>query len=96
MCLSLANDSSETVEVIIVNLGTVTASDMMMYHVLTTLLNLTFIQDLNHENNKCLILSEIIQAVPIRFAVKTQGLYYYCQSDGLDQGHKCVSNLTNF
>ena len=33
-CLSLASDSSETVKVTIIKLGTVTASDMRMYHVL--------------------------------------------------------------
>ena len=60
VCVSLAIDSLETVDVIIVNLCTVTASDMGMHHVLI-ILTLTFIQghtDLNHENNKCLIISE--------------------------------------
>ena len=60
--VSFANDSSETVEVIIIKLGTVTASDMRMHHVLI-ILALPFIQghtDLNHENNKCLIISETI------------------------------------
>ena len=41
--MSLASDSSETVEVIIVKLGTVTASDLGMRHVLI-MLTLTFIQ----------------------------------------------------
>ena len=48
---------------LIIKLGTMTASDMIMHHVLITL-TLTFIQghtDLNHENNKCLI-SENVQA----------------------------------
>ena len=43
-----------------------------MHHVLN-ILAMTFIQghtDLNHENNKCLIISENIQAMPIKFAVK--------------------------
>ena len=43
-------------EVNIIKLGTTTASDMVMYHVLI-ILTLAFIQghtDLNHENNKCL------------------------------------------
>ena len=65
VCVSLASESSETVEVIIVNLGTVIASDMIMHHVLIVL-TLTFIQgltDLNHENNKYLIVSETIQAI---------------------------------
>ena len=71
-CLSLASDSSETVEVTIVKLGTVTASDMRMHHVLI-ILTLIFSYghtDLNHENNKCSIISGIIHAMPIRFAVK--------------------------
>ena len=51
VCVSLAGDSSETVEVIIVKLGTVTASDTKMHHVLI-ILTLTFIQghtDLNQD-----------------------------------------------
>ena len=49
-----------------------TASDMGMHHVLI-MLTLTFIQghtDLDHENNKCLNISEIIQAMHVKFAVK--------------------------
>ena len=72
VCVSLASDSSETIE-ITVKLGTVTASDMLMHHLLT-ILTLTFIQDhsgLDHENKKCLnIISEIVQAIPIKFAVR--------------------------
>ena len=52
LCVSLANDSSETIEVII-KLGMVAASDMLIHHVLI-ILTLTFIQghtDLNQENN---------------------------------------------
>ena len=41
VCLPLASDSSEAVEVTIVKLGTVTASDMRMHHMLIIL---TFIQ----------------------------------------------------
>ena len=33
VCVSLASDFSETVEVIIVKLGTVTASDVTMHHI---------------------------------------------------------------
>ena len=33
VCVSLASDSSETIHVIIVKLGTVTGSDMIMHHV---------------------------------------------------------------
>ena len=54
VCVSFASDSSETVEGIIVELGSVTAADMRMHHVII-ILTLTFIQghtDLNHENNK--------------------------------------------
>ena len=61
-CVSLKSDASETVEVTIVKLGKVTASDMRMHHILI-ILTLTFIQGhtaLNHENNTCLIISETI------------------------------------
>ena len=71
--MSLANDSSKTFKVIIIKVGTVTASDMRMHHVLT-ILTLTFIQghtDQTHESNKCLIITETIQAMPIKYAVKT-------------------------
>ena len=53
LCVFLASDSWETIRVIIVNLGTVIASDMRLYRVLIVL-TLTFIQgltDRNHENN---------------------------------------------
>ena len=43
-----------------------------MHHVLIVL-TVTFIQghtDRNHENNTCLIISETIQAMSIKFAVK--------------------------
>ena len=91
MCVSLASDSLETVEVIIVKLGSVTASEMGMHQVLVILF-LTFIQfqghtDFNHENYKCLIISETIQAMPIKFAVKTVATkmsIIHCQSDDLD------------
>ena len=72
LCVSLASDSSKTVEVIIVKLGTVTASDVVMHHVLI-MLTLIFIQgqghaddDLNHENIKCLIISETVKIVQLK------------------------------
>ena len=71
--MSLASDSSETIEVMIIKLGTVTASDIRMHRVLITLTG-AFIQghtDLNRKNNKCSIISETVQAMPINFAVKT-------------------------
>ena len=43
VCVSLASDSSETVEVIIVNLGFVTASITGM-HLMLSILTLTFVQ----------------------------------------------------
>ena len=79
MRVSLAHDSSETVKVITLELGTVPASDMRMHHVLI-ILTLIFIQghtDQNHENNKSLIISETIQAMPITFAVKIVRLKAY-------------------
>ena len=47
-----------------------------MHHVLIVL-TLTFIEDhtdLNHENNKCSIILEKVQAMPIKFAVMIVGL----------------------
>ena len=91
LCMALASDFSKTIEIIIVKLGTVTASDMVMHHVLI-ILSWTFIHiytDLNHEHNKCLIILVTIQAIPITFAVKIDRLkiyYDHCQSDD-----KCVS-----
>ena len=74
-------------EVIIIKQGTVTASAMLMHHVLKILI-MTFIQghtDINHDNNKCLIISETIEAMPIKFYCEdTQTLYDQCHSDGLD------------
>ena len=72
MCVGLASDSSETINVIIIKLGMVTASDMVLHRVLF-ILTLTFIQghiDLTHENNKCSVISETVQAMPIKVAVK--------------------------
>ena len=73
VCLSLAGDSSETVEVIIIKLGMVTALDMRMHHVLI-ILTLTFMQghtDLNRKTIiKCSIISETVHTMPINFAVK--------------------------
>ena len=43
VCVSLTSDSSETIEVIILKRGTVTASDMLMHHILI-ILTLTLIQ----------------------------------------------------
>ena len=75
----VASDSSETSEVIIIKLGIVTASDMVMHHVLT-ILTLTSIRghtDLNHETNKCSIISETDQAISTTFAVKIVRLNVY-------------------
>ena len=53
MCLSLASDSSETVEIIILNLSTVTAPDLRMHHVLIILtLSMQGHTMLNNENTK--------------------------------------------
>ena len=72
VCVPFASDSSETINVISIKLGTVTAADMRMHHVFI-ILTLAFIQahtNLNHENIKCSIVSETVEAMPIRFAVK--------------------------
>ena len=63
VCLSLAsNFRKETVKGIIIKLGSETASDKGMHDVLIVL-TLTFTQGhtyLNHENNKCSIISETV------------------------------------
>ena len=72
VCMSPASDSSETIEVFIIKLGAVIASDMRIHHAVF-ILTLTFIQGhtyLNHENNKCSIISQTVQTIPIKFAVK--------------------------
>ena len=73
VCASLASDSSETVNAIIIKFGTAADSDMRMHHVLMILTLTTFIQgylDINHDNNKYSVISENVQAMPIKFAVK--------------------------
>ena len=97
----LHNDSSETIKVIVIKRGTVTASDMRMYHVLI-ILTFIFMQghtDLNHGNNKCSsIISETVEVIPIKFAVKIVRLKV-CMTSPMTllftQCHKCVSDLTN-
>ena len=69
---SLASDSSETIDVIIITLSIVTASDMVMHHVLI-ILTLTFIEshmDLIIKIRKCSIISHTVQAIPITVAAK--------------------------
>ena len=75
-----------------------TASDMRMRHVLI-ILTLTFIQshmDLSRKkNNKCSIISETAQAIPIKFTVKIVRLKVYmtiASSMTLTfiQGRKCL------
>ena len=90
MCVPLASNSLETIKVL-VKLDMVNTSEMRMCHVFI-ILTLAFIQghtDLNHENNKCSINTETVQAMPIKFAVKrqdspTKGLYGHCKSKDLD------------
>ena len=68
------------IEVVIIKLGTVTASDMRIHHGLS-ILTMTFIQghtDLNHEKNIiCFIISETVQVTPIQFTVKIVQLKVY-------------------
>ena len=61
---------SETSEAIVIRFDTVTASVTRIRH---ASIILTFIQghtDLNHEHYKCSIISETVQAMPIKFTVK--------------------------
>ena len=53
VCLYFASDSADTVEVIIIQLSTVTGSDMIMYHVLiiSTWTCIKGHTDRTHENN---------------------------------------------
>ena len=78
-CVSLASDSSEIIEVIIITLGTVTASDMLMHHnANASRVNYSFkVAHLNQEYDASLIISETIQAMPTRFAVKIVRLKVY-------------------
>ena len=67
--------------------GTVAATDMRMHHVLI-LLTLTFIQGhmYPNKNNKCSVILETVQAMPITFAVRiVWGKVYisFSQSDDL-------------
>ena len=74
---------------------------MRLHHVLI-ILTMTVIQAhtaLNHESNKCLIISETILVMHIKFAVKVVRLKVYMTIAGpmtltFIYGHKCVSNLT--
>ena len=76
----------------------------MVMHLVLIALTLTFIQgpsELNHENNKCLIISETIQAMPIKFTVKIVRLKVYMTIANtmtltFIQGHMFFSNLTTF
>ena len=68
VCVSVASDS-ETLEII---QHQTWHGNCLMHHVLI-ILTLTFIQghtDLNRENNKCSIISESVQVIPIMLAVK--------------------------
>ena len=72
VCLSVASDISETSEATAITLDTLAASVTRMHHVLI-ILTLTFIPghtDLNHENNKSLIISRTVQAMHITFVPK--------------------------
>ena len=88
MCVSFASDSSDAIKfkVIIIKLRMMTASDMRL-HRMFIILTLSFIQghtDLNRENNECSIISETVQAMDIKFAVKIVQLNIICsQSDDL-------------
>ena len=66
VCLPLASDSAETINVIIIKLGMVTTSDMIMHCVLV-ILTLTFVQghtDLNHENNNVPLFQKVFKQCP--------------------------------
>ena len=91
VCLYLyvASHILETSEAMAIKFETATASVARIQHVLI-ILTLTFIQghtDLDHEINKCSIISETVQAMPIMFAVKIgrfQVCIFFSQSDDLN------------
>ena len=82
---------SKTSEVIAIKFDTVTASVTRMHHVLI-ILTLTFIQghtDLLHENNQYSIISETVQAMPIKVCcamslVRRKVYIMFSHSDDLD------------
>ena len=65
VCLSLASDSTETIKVTVIKLGTVIASYTRMHHVLI-ILNLTFIHGHTDSYTKCSNVSESFQAMAIK------------------------------
>ena len=101
VCLSVASNISETSEAIAITLDAVTSTVTKIHHVSITL-TLTSIQGytyLNHKNNKCLIISETIQAMPIIFTVEIVRLNVYMATVSpmtltFIQGRNDVSNLT--
>ena len=69
VCLRFASQILENIEAIAIKFDTMTASVMKMYYI-SIILTLTFTQGhtrLNHENNKCSIISNTAQAMPIKF-----------------------------
>ena len=81
VCVSLASDTSKTVEVIIIKLGAVTASDNYENASRVTYIDLDLhSSSLNHEYNKCSVISKTVQTMPIKFAVKRVRLKRYISS----------------
>ena len=62
VCMSLANDSSKTIEPIIVTWHSDCHRYLNASHLNYTDLDLQCHTDLNHENNKCSIISETVQS----------------------------------
>ena len=77
VCLSLASDFSQTIEVIIIKLGIFGLRHANTSHINYIDLDLhSGHTDLNYEN-KCSIISETFQAMPVKFAVKMVRLKVY-------------------
>ena len=94
VCLSVTSHISETSWAIAIRFDTVTVSVTRMHHVFI-ILTLIFIQghtDLNHENNKCLIISSNAHQVCCEHR-PTKGLYDQCQSDDLDLHSRSLVRL---
>ena len=99
----IASDSSESIEVTIIQHDTVTATYIRVHHV-SICFTLTFVQGhtyLNHENNKGSITSETVQARPIKFPVKIVRIKVYIilaspMTLTVTQGYNCVDKRDTF
>ena len=96
VCVSLASDSLETIKVIIIKLGTVTASDVRMHHVLI-ILTMTFIPGHTDSILNVRLFHNIFKQMPTH-QICCAKVYITCFSPvtlTFDQGHNCVWKVGN-